>query len=86
MTPPAGMTPQAFERVRALRARVHQLMPEAVQLLEALRKIGLVDGWRDVQWAGTTEEAEARRAASSERVMSGRKFHDYCREAYKWIT
>ena len=51
------------EETRAIRAKVHTLMPEAIPFIQALVRDGLLRGWRDVVWAGTAEEGEARHQA-----------------------
>lgn len=69
------MSQEELEQARAVRARVHELMPSALPFIDSLVREGLIRGWRDVKWVGTLEEGEERhRRLFAERSLNYAQF------------
>lgn len=77
-----------FARVAAIRQTVHELMPEAVPFIQDLVREGLLQGWRNVVWAGTAEAGEERhQRLFAPRTLTYQQFTQLGqKENQKWTT
>jgi hypothetical protein len=54
--PAKPLTAEGHARAAEMRAAVHATIPDAVPLIHALHRAGLIDGWRSVTYVGPPRE------------------------------
>lgn len=64
-----------MERARAVRAAVHASLPELLPVLRELVDLGLVTGWRNVQYCVPVKDAPAVRGVRGP-FLTGREFSE----------